>query len=147
MIRITVPFILAVVLSPPALAEPGQANRPPTLLLQGDYCGPGNTAPLAPIDALDAVCARHDACTPAGRLPSRTCNVRLQRDAELLSRDPRQPEGLRALAGLLAVGAGILPSDTYSNLQTRNSYRNQTTIVCYCRYKTLSASCRYNSEA
>ena len=71
----------------------------------------GNNAPLPPIDALDAACARHDACTPASGLPSRACNLRLQRAASRISRDPRQPDDLRALAGFVAAGAGALPFD------------------------------------
>lgn len=83
----------------------------PSLLFHGNYCGPGNNAPLPPIDALDAACARHDACTPAARLPSQACNLRLQREADLVSRDPRQPDDLRALAGFVAAGASLLAFD------------------------------------
>ncbi|MEH3148279.1 MAG: hypothetical protein PGN34_23800 [Methylobacterium frigidaeris] len=115
MIRFAVPVLLAAGLSAPALAQSGPfasaTGRPPALLMHGNYCGPGNNAPLPPIDALDAACARHDACTPRGGLPSRTCNLRLQREAELVARDPRQPEDLRAMAGFIAVGTGIIPSD------------------------------------
>ncbi|AWN43738.1 hypothetical protein [Methylobacterium durans] len=95
----------------PAVLQ-GNSGRGPALLLHGNYCGPGNNGPLAPIDALDAACARHDACTPDTGMASRACNARLQREAETISRDPRQPDDLRALAGLVAVGAEMLPSDT-----------------------------------
>lgn len=102
----------------PALAQSAALGGPlgspghgPNMLIHGNYCGPGNNAPRPPVDALDAACARHDACTPDGALPSRACNLRLQRDADLISRDPRQPDDLRALAGLVAAGAAIMPAD------------------------------------
>jgi hypothetical protein len=59
---------LIVWLSIPLLAQ-GQ-SRAPALVFHGNYRGLGNNVPLPPIDALDAACARHDACTPAGGLPS-----------------------------------------------------------------------------
>ncbi|MGU3537353.1 hypothetical protein [Methylobacterium sp. A54F] len=110
MIRLTVPLLLALGIAAPAAAQTATDTQQPALLLHGNYCGPGNNAPLAPIDALDAACARHDACTPDGGLASRSCNARLQREATLISRDPRQPDDLRALAGLVAVGAGMMPA-------------------------------------
>lgn len=82
------------------------------MLLHGNYCGPGNNAPAAPVDALDAACARHDACTPDGGLPSKACNLRLQVDAERVATDPRQPEDIRMMAGLVATGAAMMPSVT-----------------------------------
>ena len=112
--RLTVPLVLACGLSAPALAQPAPfsapSGRPPALLIHGNYCGPGNNAPLPPIDALDAACARHDACTPRGGLPSPACNARLQREADLIAHDPRQPGELRDAAGFVAFAAGLLPS-------------------------------------
>jgi hypothetical protein len=91
---------------------PAQAQtRAPALVFHGHYCGLGNDAPLAPVDALDAACARHDACTPTGGLPSAACNLRLHRDADRIARDPRMPDDVRALAGLIAAGASLLPFD------------------------------------
>ncbi|AWN49950.1 hypothetical protein DK419_09030 [Methylobacterium terrae] len=104
---VAVPLVLACGLAVPALAQSG---RPPALLIHGNYCGPGNNAPLPPIDALDAACARHDACTPRGGMPTATCNARLQREAALISRDPRQPEDVRDAAGFVAFAAGMMPS-------------------------------------
>lgn len=101
---------LASGLAVPASAQPAALGGP-KVLIHGNYCGPGNNAPLPPIDALDAACARHDACTPSHGLPSQGCNLRLQREAELVSRDPRQPEDLRALAGLIATTATLIPSE------------------------------------
>ncbi|MBY0296213.1 MAG: hypothetical protein K2X71_09255 [Methylobacterium sp.] len=92
-------------------AQPGGSAQPP-LLVHGHYCGLGNRAPLPPVDALDAACARHDACTYPGRLPSRSCNLRLFWEADLISRDPRQPDDVRAAAGFVAFGASLLPFDT-----------------------------------
>ncbi|WP_244472578.1 MULTISPECIES: hypothetical protein [unclassified Methylobacterium] len=101
-----------------AQADAGSGASPPTkppvptkTLLHGNYCGPGNNAPLAPIDALDAACARHDACTPDEGLPARACNLRLQAEAEGVAQDSRQPAPLRALAGVVASGAAMMPFD------------------------------------
>jgi hypothetical protein len=90
--------------------------RQPAALIHGNYCGMGNNAPLPPIDALDAACARHDACTPAYGLPTRACNLRFQRETEFISRDPRQPDDLRALAGFVSVGAALLPFDPIASV-------------------------------
>ena len=112
----TAPFALLAALARPAtLASPATAqpaaglDRP--LLVHGNYCGPGNNAPLPPIDALAAACARHDACTPSGGLPSRACNVRLEREASAVARDPRQTDELRAMAGLVSASITLIPSD------------------------------------
>lgn len=110
--RLTAPFILAagcVAFAGASQAQPA-AFGGPKMLIHGNYCGPGNNAPLPPIDALDAACARHDACTPEGGLPSRACNLRLQREAEMISRDPRTPEEERAMAGMIAMGAMMIPT-------------------------------------
>ena len=79
-------------LAAPSYAQPA-AFGGPKMLIHGNYCGPGNNAPLPPIDALDAACARHDACTPEGGLPTPACNLRLQQEAALIARDPRQTRG------------------------------------------------------
>ncbi len=94
-----------------AQAQPGGDRREPSLLVHGNYCGLGNRFPLPPVDALDAACAQHDACTPSGGLPSRLCNLRLFRRADLIARDPRQPDDVRAAAGFIAFGATVLPFD------------------------------------
>lgn len=111
MFRLVAPVLLAAGLAGPAHALPGDGPGAPKMLLHGNYCGPGNNAPLAPIDALDAACARHDACTPDGALPSKACNLRLQADAERVAQDPRQPADLRSMAGLVASGAAMMPFD------------------------------------
>ncbi|MCJ2124589.1 hypothetical protein [Methylobacterium sp. J-077] len=101
---------LAIGLSGPALAQSIPVEQAPVALIHGNYCGPGNNAPAAPIDALDAACARHDACTPDGALATKACNLRLQHEADAISRDPRQPDDLRAMAGLVSVGASMMMS-------------------------------------
>lgn len=110
-VRIVLPLMVAACLTSPALAQSTGYTREPAALIHGNYCGMGNNAPLPPIDALDLACARHDACAPSGRLPSRACNLRLQREAAFISRDPRQPDDLRALAGFMSAGAALLPFD------------------------------------
>lgn len=95
-----------------SVSLPAQAQSPaPALVFHGNYCGLGNNAPLPPIDALDAACARHDACTPVAGLPPAPCNLRLQREAERIARDPRMPDDVRTLAGIIAAGASVLPFD------------------------------------
>ena len=108
--RLIVPPLLILALANPAHAQPGSYERAPSALFHGNYCGPGNNAPAAPIDALDAACARHDACTPGTGLASKACNLRLQHEAEAISRDPRQPSDLRALAGFVSVGMSMMTS-------------------------------------
>lgn len=105
--RAAVTLLLIVVFAAPAMADPGAMGEP-KMLIHGNYCGPGNNAPLPPIDALDAACARHDACTPNGTMPSRMCNARLERAANAISHDPKQPADLRAAAGFVAAGAAML---------------------------------------
>ncbi|NEU13334.1 hypothetical protein G3T14_14515 [Methylobacterium sp. BTF04] len=111
MFRVVSPLLFTVCLPALALAQTDGPVRPPTALIHGNYCGMGNNAPLPPIDALDAACARHDSCVPSGRLPSRGCNLRLQWEAARIARDPDQPDDLRALAAFMATGAAMLPFD------------------------------------
>lgn len=111
--KLAVPLVLAAgcgALAGAAQAQPA-AFGGPKMLIHGNYCGPGNNAPLPPIDALDAACARHDACTPEGGLPSQACNLRLKQEATLISRDPSQPDDVRSLAGLVAATATLIPSE------------------------------------
>ena len=58
--RLAAPLLL--VAGCAGLASPSQAQPAafggPKILIHGNYCGPGNNAPLPPIDALDAACAR-----------------------------------------------------------------------------------------
>jgi hypothetical protein len=108
-VRFAIPVVLITAWAAPSLAQPA-ANGGPKLLIHGNYCGPGNNAPLPPIDALDAACAHHDACTPDVGLPTKACNVRLQREAEAVARDPRQPDDVRSLAGFVASFAASNPS-------------------------------------
>ncbi|GJD64028.1 hypothetical protein [Methylobacterium frigidaeris] len=103
--------LAAVLASPVALAQSAGDAPAPSLLVHGNYCGLGNRAPLPPVDALDAACARHDACTPAGGLPSRRCNLRLFREADLISRDPRYPDSVRTAAVFIAFSASTMPFD------------------------------------
>lgn len=102
-------LLLGAFLAASATAHAAPASSRPVILIHGNYCGPGNNAPLAPVDALDAACARHDACTPDDALPTKACNTRLQVEADLVARDPRQPEDIRMLAGIVATGAAMMP--------------------------------------
>ena len=105
-----VPALLGFVLAGPALAQSDPYRQAPSALFHGNYCGPGNNAPAPPIDALDAACARHDACSPNSGPATKACNLRLQRDAEAISRDPRQPNDLRTIAGFVSMGASMMMS-------------------------------------
>ena len=108
--RSLLPLLLVTALTVPAFSQTASAVEGSPMLLHGNYCGPGNNGPAAPVDALDAACARHDACTPDGALAPKACNLRLQVDAERVADDPRQPADLRMLAGLVASGAAMMPS-------------------------------------
>ncbi|MCJ2126779.1 hypothetical protein [Methylobacterium sp. J-077] len=110
-VRVAAPVILIASWAAPSLAQPA-ANGGPKLLIHGNYCGPGNNAPLPPIDALDAACARHDACTPDVGLPSKACNLRLEHEAAAIARDPRQSDDVRSLAGFVASFAASAASST-----------------------------------
>ena len=101
--------LLAACWATPSFAQPAALGRP-TILIHGNYCGPGNNAPLPPIDALDAACMRHDACTPDRGLPTKACNRRLEREATAVALDRRQPDNLRAMAGAVATFAAANPS-------------------------------------
>lgn len=115
--RSLLPLFLAAALTVPALSQTASAVEGSPMLLHGNYCGPGNNGPVAPVDALDAACARHDACTPEGALAPKACNLRLQSDAERVADDPRQPPDLRMMAGLVASGAAMMPSAPASGLR------------------------------
>jgi hypothetical protein len=81
-----------------------------TLLIHGNYCGPGNRSPRPPIDALDLACMHHDQCSPPrGQIATCACNDRLHEEAEAVSQDPNQPESLRDTAGFVADTATALP--------------------------------------
>jgi hypothetical protein len=121
-VRAAAPVFLIVSWANPILAQPA-ANGGPKFLIHGNYCGPGNNAPLAPIDALDAACAHHDACTPDVGLPSKVCNLRLEREAEAVARDPRQPEDLRSLAEFVAAYASSNPSSAVPQVRAAKSAR------------------------
>ena len=75
------------------------------LVFHGNYCGLGNRARAAPVDALDRACMHHDACTPSGKSPSCECNARLVEEASAVARDPAQPAELKSLASLTATAA------------------------------------------
>lgn len=75
------------------------------LVFHGNYCGLGNRARAAPVDALDRACMHHDACTPSGKIPSCACNARLVEEAGAVARDPAQPAELQLLASLTATAA------------------------------------------
>lgn len=80
------------------------------LLFHGNYCGPGNNGPgRPPIDALDAACMRHDACTPDDALPSCDCNARLALESHRVSVNRREPPDLRSLAGAVEAFVPLMP--------------------------------------
>ena len=83
----------------------------PKNIFNDKYCGLCSSAPLLPIDTLDVACARHDTCSPVGRLPSKACNKRLQWDTDRISRDPRRLDNVRALADFVSAGAALVPFD------------------------------------
>lgn len=58
-------------------------------LFHGHYCGAGQQGEgLAPTDALDAACQRHDACYDAAGYRSCACDAALKREAAAVSEQP-----------------------------------------------------------
>jgi len=108
-LKLTPSILLVLSLTGPALSQSAPTR---STMLYGNYCGPGNNAPLPPIDALDAACARHDACTPDGALAPKACHLRLQQEAARIAGDPRQPDNLKAMAGIVSMGAALMPAET-----------------------------------
>ena len=95
----------------PRIRTPRLPGADGSLVFHGNYCGPGSRGPgLPPVDALDAACMHHDACSPpVGRgLPSCGCNARLRREASLVARNPRTPDDERVAAQFVAEGAKVL---------------------------------------
>lgn len=137
--KFAAPFLLATCLAAPAMAQSTAAR--PVILIHGNYCGPGNNAPLAPIDALDAACARHDACTPDNALPMKSCNLRLEREAVEIADDPRQPQDLRSMAGLISIGAAMMlatadPESTPPVMTARVQPHEATRTSQWARFST-----------
>ena len=75
------------------------------LLIHGNYCGIGGRRGLAPVDALDAACRRHDACTRSDVVLNCTCDERLEREAVAVADDPAE---LKTLATATAASMAIL---------------------------------------
>jgi hypothetical protein len=100
------------------MAEAGKLARLPVasdmrvakvaMLFHGNYCGVGSRAGTAPVDALDAACMRHDACTPSSGIPSCACNARLQAESTAIAQNTHQPPELQFLASVTAAGAGMM---------------------------------------
>ena len=85
-----------------------RALRHGPLLLHGNFCGIGGRPGRAPVDALDAACRRHDACTVTGALPDCACDERLEREARAIAADPATTAELKALATATATSMAIL---------------------------------------
>ena len=127
-IRIATPVLFIACWVTASLAQPA-ANGGAKFLVHGNYCGPGNNAPLAPIDALDEACAHHDACTPSRGLPTKLCNARLEQEATAIALDPREPDDLRAMAGVVAAFAAANPSKSSPNVVAQNVAATAAYIV------------------
>ena len=105
--RICLTALLICWITLPAWAQNPIADG--SLLIHGNYCGPGNRGyDKAPIDALDAACRHHDLCTPDIGLPSCACNARLSREATRVAHNRHQPADLRQMATIVA-GAATIP--------------------------------------
>ena len=78
------------------------------LLIHGNYCGIGGRRGLAPVDALDAACRRHDACTRSDVVLNCSCDERLERDATAIADDPATTAEMKALATATAASMAIL---------------------------------------
>ena len=81
------------------------------LVFHGNYCGPGSRgAGRPPVDALDAACMRHDACSPplGAGLPRCGCHARLYREAAAVARARGTPDDVRVAAQFVSEGARVL---------------------------------------
>lgn len=111
--RNLIPFATALCLAAgPAFAQDGLVidKRHNAILIHGNYCGPGNRAPLSPVDALDRACQHHDACSPPrGQIGTCACNDRLNQEAALVADDPSEPDSTRDTAEFIAGTALALP--------------------------------------
>ncbi|WP_407528163.1 hypothetical protein [Methylobacterium oryzisoli] len=78
-------------------------------LFHGHYCGAGQRGEgLAPTDALDAACQRHDACFEAAGHRSCACNLSLQREATFVSERPGLALEIRRRALSVAQAAELM---------------------------------------
>lgn len=78
------------------------------LLIHGNYCGIGGKPGLPPVDALDAACMRHDACTVDNKLPNCRCDEHLQQEATAIAESPAETAELKALAAATAASMAVL---------------------------------------
>jgi hypothetical protein len=108
------------------LVQNGPNIDPGAGLIHGNYCGVGSRPGTRPVDALDAACMHHDACTRSGGLPTCSCNARLQQEADAVARNPAQPPDIQFLASLTAAAAALLicePQQDMSRTPIRRSAR------------------------
>lgn len=111
----------------PSMAAGPQID-PGAGLIHGNYCGVGGRSGARPVDALDAACMRHDACTSDAGLSPCSCNQRLQREADAVARNPAQPPDIQLVASLTAAAAALLicePGPVVPGHQIRRSARQQ----------------------
>lgn len=112
-IRILAPVVALLI----AAAAPANAQNLPvidaergTILIHGNYCGPGNRAPRPPVDDLDVACMNHDRCSPPrGQIATCSCNDRLHREAKAVAQSASEPESVRSTAEFIAETALALP--------------------------------------
>ena len=109
----------------------GPQFGPGAELIHGNYCGVGSRPGLQPVDALDAACMRHDACTRSAGLSPCSCNERLRLEADAVARNPAQPPDVQFVASLTAAAATVLicepsvPEQAVPGNQIRRSARDQ----------------------
>lgn len=78
-------------------------------LYHGNYCGKGQRGEgLAPVDALDAACQRHDACYDAAGRKSCACDEALRQDATAVSDSPGVGPQVREKALSVAEAASVM---------------------------------------
>lgn len=78
-------------------------------LYHGNYCGPGDRGPgVAPTDALDAVCQRHDACYAQAGHRSCGCDRALKASALEAAATPSLSRELRARAASVAEAVPLM---------------------------------------
>lgn len=101
--QVDMPLLTTLVL--PAPVQPAPLSG---LDIYGNWCGPGNSGPGAPIDRVDQVCCRHDKCYSDRGYLDCSC------DRELIASMPAAIAHSSTPASGQAVGAGAIAVFTAS---------------------------------
>jgi hypothetical protein len=91
-------------LESPILRSPGHSVPPVSAIeidFYGNWCGPGNSGPGAPVDPVDQACCRHDICFCERGYDRCSCNRELIEGLSEAAFDSRTSVAGRAWAGII----------------------------------------------